>query len=109
MDKFNWLPDLGADRDETPNVTQTKFGDGYESRLANGINSQPSKWTVTFTKPLAQYKEIRAFLRKCGGVKAFEWTDPEGETGKYVCRSWKSKQVNFGIFSISGTFEEVYE
>lgn len=109
MDKFKWLPDLGSERDESPLVTVTKYGDGYESRLANGINSQPNHWSLTFTKAISEYKEIRAFLKKCGGVKAFEWTDPEGEKGKFVCRTWKSKQVNFGIFSITAVFEEVYE
>ncbi|EPD3172470.1 phage tail protein [Acinetobacter baumannii] len=109
MLKFEWSPDLGCERDETPLVTVTKFGDGYEARLATGINSQPNKWTVTFTNNLDEYRKIRAFLKQHGAVKAFEWVDPEGELGRYVCRSWKSKQVGFGVLQITGVFEQVFE
>lgn len=109
MMKFNWRPDLGAEQDETPNVGVVKLGDGYENRLPKGINSQASQWSVTFTKGLLEHKAIRAFLKQHGASKAFEWTDPTGEVGFYVCRSWKSKQEGFGVFSVSGTFEQVFE
>lgn len=109
MIQFIWRPDLGAERDETPNVTATKFGDGYESRLASGLNPLGSKWAVEFTKGLKEYKQIRAFLKEAGAVKSFLWEDPEGEQGIYVCRSWKSRQVEFGVYLITGTFEQVFE
>lgn len=109
MDKFQWSPDLGAEREEAPLVKVTKFGDGYESRLPVGINDQPSKWSVSFTSPLLRHKEIRNFLKKQGASKAFAWVDPEGEEGIYVCRSWKSRQKNFGVFEITGAFEQVFE
>lgn len=106
---FTWLPDLGSQCSEEPNVTVTKFGDGYESRLATSINSQPEKWAVTFTKTLKEFREIRAFLKEQGAVTAFDWTTPAGDDGKFVCRSWNGKQYGYGVFQITADFEQVFE
>lgn len=106
---FTWLPDLGAQCSEAPSVVVTKFGDGYESRLATTINSQPEKWSLTFTKTLSEFREIKAFLREHGAVTAFNWITPMGDEGKFVCRTWTSKQYSFGVFQINGDFEQVFE
>lgn len=106
---FTWLPDLGAQCSEQPSVVVTKFGDGYESRLATTINSQPEKWSVTFTKGLDEFRDIKAFLKEHGAVTSFDWVTPDGDRGRYVCRSWSRKQYGFGVFQINGDFEQVFE
>lgn len=106
---FTWAPDLSSEMSEEPLVTVSKFGDGYESRLETSINSMPAKWSVTFTYPQATYLLIRDFLRKQRAVKSFVWVSPDGEQGIFVCRSWKGKQMKFGVFQISATFEQVFE
>lgn len=106
---FIWQPDLGADCNEEPLVTVTKFGDGYESRLPTAINSQPQVWTVAFTKNLAVTREIKSFLRRHGASKKFIWTTPDGEPGQYVARKWQTKQIGFGVFQVTTSFEQVFE
>lgn len=106
---FTWSPDLGAQQTVKPTVTSTKFGDGYELRVANSINSRPKDWNVTFTKSIAEAQAILDFLFARGGVEAFSWTDPMGVVGKYVCKEWSSSQQEFGVFAISGTFNQVFE
>jgi phage-related protein len=104
------MADLGAQRSVKPTVTVTKFGDGYEQRQASGINYLPKSWSVTFTNPGPMTKEILAFLETRGGVEAFSWLDPMGDTANYVCREWSSsRQSKTGVYQISGTFEQVYE
>lgn len=107
--KFTWSPDLGARLNEQPFVQVTKFGDGYESRVSYLINSRPKSWDLVFTSQLGRHNEILKFLRDHQALYAFEWTDPEGETGKYVCRNWSSHQDEFGVYTIEGTFEQVFE
>jgi len=106
---FTWTPDLGAQQSIKPNVTQTKFGDGYELRVAQGINTQPRTWAVTFSKGPNEMTAILDFLEARAGVEAFNWTDPFNKAGTYVCREWSANQVVFGVYSVSATFEQVFE
>ena len=106
---FTWNPDLGATRDMMPAVKPTSFGDGYEVRIPIGINTNRRKWTVTFPRNYEESAPIDAFLENCGGTQAFIWTDPKGDTNVYVCRSWKWVQKEFGVYVVSGVFEQVFE
>lgn len=106
---FTWSPDIAAARDIKPSVKQVKFGDGYESRIPIGINTMPRNWNVVFTRSRAEALAIDAFLQSCSGVQSFLWTDPKNDQNTFVCRDWKFSQQEFGIYSISATFEQVFE
>ena len=106
---FVWNPDLGAQQKITPRVQQTKFGDGYELRVVKGINYKPKSWSVSFTRRAVEVLEILAFLEERGGLGAFTWVDPMGNSGTYVCREWNSSQQMLGVYVVSGTFEQVFE
>lgn len=107
---FQWYPDIASDNSETPSVNVTKYGDGYESRVANTINVTPQSWTLTFSRGRlsGQCQAIRAFLRGRRGVEAFNWVNPFGEPGVYVARKWSSTS-NEGYLTVKVTFEEVFE
>lgn len=107
---FTWYPDMDSDNTEEPDVNTTKFGDGYEARTSNVINSLKQSWNLTFTrgKPSGEGQAIRAFLKARGGVQSFNWTNPFGETGVYIARKW-STTSNEGYLTIKATFEEVFE
>lgn len=107
---FNWYPDIASDNTETPTVNVTKFGDGYEARVANVINVIPQSWSVTFTRgrDSGECQAIWAFLRARKGVQAFNWTNPFGEAGVYVARKWTSTS-NEGFLTVKTTFEQVFE
>lgn len=111
VEKFNvkWQPDIGSEESVEPNVKQIKFGDGYEARIASGINSVSSQWSVGFSVNLQTRNDILAFLKRHGGLKSFAWTTPTGETILVVCRNWKSQQKGFGLYQVSATFEQVFE
>lgn len=107
--KFEWNPDLGAENQVKPRVTVTKFGDGYESRVAVGINSKPKSWRVTFTRNYPEFSQILAFIEARGGVDAFEWKDPLNQTGIYVARDWSYTQQSPGVYKLTATFDQVFE
>lgn len=107
---FTWLPNAEDwSGEEEPKVLSIKFGDTYEQRIGNGINTQPNKFSVSFVNDYETSKEIRAFLRNHAGVTSFVWTNPYGETGLYIARSWSLRRVDNGIYSVSSTFEQVYD
>ena len=48
MATFTWTPSVGASVALRPNVRRVAFGDGYEQRLAFGLNTKPEVWTLEF-------------------------------------------------------------
>lgn len=106
---FAWHPDLGAQQSMAPSVQQTKFGDGYELRVAKGINTTPRTWEVSFTRSQSEAGAILDFLEARAGLEAFVWTDPLNREGTYVCREWSGSQQAFGVYVVSATFEQVFE
>lgn len=109
---FTWYPDEGANESIKPDVTITKFGDGYEQRTARGINADITQWTMTFTGSSASGKDvlnIRTFLKSMGAVTSFQWTNPFGELGIYVCREYSFARLSAKIAQVSVKFDRVYE
>lgn len=107
--EFIWKPDLGAKKSKKPSVSTIKFNDGYEARIPNSINASLRVWSCTFTNNLKTANAIDAFLNKANGTDSFDWTDPQGLSGKFVCREWELSQINFGVYQITANLEEVID
>ena len=109
--KIFWArPNIGADRNTEPRVQSTKFGDGYELRVRDGINTAPITWSgLVFTAPYEEHQRQLDFIEECGGADSFLWTDPRGEERRYVCRKWSARQAVLGVYELSCDFEEVFD
>lgn len=105
---FTWFPDVGNELEEEPATNQIKFGDGYELRVQNALNTTPQKWSLSFSRNASVSREILMFLRLHGGKNAFTWTSPLREEGVYVCRRWKARREEGGMV-VTCTFEQVFE
>ena len=105
--------DKGFSRSNTPTIHSISFGDGFEQRIANGINNLPQTMAVTFnTRPKAEIDDLVAFFESLGGVSKFQMTidDTNGaETIKVVCKTWNQTWDYDNFYSLSATFERVYE
>ena len=68
-------PDKGFTRKNTPTIFRTEFGDGYEQRLANGINNLKQEFSINFaTRTKEDIDDIVDFFELKGGVTAFTYT-----------------------------------
>lgn len=104
-------PDFGAQKRTQPNVRVVRFGDGYEQRLAYGVNTQPKNWSLTWSASSnSDADAIEAFWEARGAVESFDWT-PIGDTTsyKFVCRQWQRQHQYADINTITATFEQVFE
>ncbi len=111
--------DKGFARSNTPKVHTITFGDGFEQRIADGINNLPQTMSVTFnTRPKAEIDALVDFFEDLNGVTKFQMTidkDSAGsntsttETIKVVCKSWDQTWDYDNFYSLSATFERVYE
>ena len=106
MATFVWAVAPGASMSCKPNIESAKYGDGYEQRVAVGINSQAQKWTVKITKNV---DAALSFLEACNGDDAFNWTNPRGVSGVYLCREWELEHVGLDMYELSCTFEQTFE
>tara|TARA_R100001015_G_C4615586_1_gene171593 strand:+ start:254 stop:628 length:375 start_codon:yes stop_codon:yes gene_type:complete len=109
-------PDKSMTRTSKPKIHLAKFGDGYEQRLADGINNLIESYAISFNnRTKEEIDDIIAFFENKGGVTAFTYTVPDtNESGnevaiKVVCSDWK-KTYTFGdYYSATATFKRVYE
>ena len=105
---FSWYPSWESEKTVKPEVTVTKFGDGYEARQAAGLNFRKQVWDLVFEGNDALVNAIDAFLYARGGVESFTWTNPNNQTLVFVCDEWRIKRVK-GYRQLSATFRQVFE
>jgi len=100
MSTFTWVPDVSTRGRRVPRVLKAQFGDGYEQRTQDGLNSNLMVWNLTFsTLTLAELDAIDAFLLALGGADKFQWTPPNpfNDSARWwVCENW-SWNYNFGV------------
>lgn len=113
------VPDKGFSRDDTPILFTSKFGDGYEQRVANGLNPLNSTFSLSFnTRAKAEIDDIIAFFTAKKGATPFSWTIPDTNgtensntetTIKVICEKWSQTYDYDNFYSASATFRRVYE
>lgn len=110
MATFTYTPDYGAQVSVKPRVRVAQFGDGYEQRIADGINTRPQVWSLQFNNRTdTEAGNITTFLEARNGVEAFDWTPPGGSAIKVVCREWSKTVARYNLNSVSATFQQVFE
>lgn len=106
MARWTWPIAIDEPIRTAPRVRVAKFGDGYEQRAADGINTLLRTVSVRLAADLDTLDAAEQFLINRGGVEAFNWYDPKGQDGLWVCRSWTRRDGVTGG-ELSATFEEV--
>lgn len=111
MATFDFTPDFGAQAAYKPRVRVTRFGDGYEQRVGDGVNIRPASWPLKFAmRDDTERDGILAFLEARNGVEAFDWTPPFGGASiRVVCRAWDWTPEKANLNTITAQFEQVFE
>lgn len=110
MSDFNYVPAYASQLRVTPRARSAKFGDGYEQRVADGINTQPQVWQLTFTNvDTATADAIEAALEGYAGVTAFTWTPTGKSQIRVLCRDITRSYPTANMSTITCVFEQVFE
>ncbi len=109
LDEFTWDCEAGPSRPITPRVFGTKFGDGYEQRVGDGINTILEQWSLTFIREVAEITAIDDFLKARGGVYSFVWTAPDEVQGSWLCRTWTRSIPVINVQTLTATFERTFD
>ena len=110
------IPDKGMSRSNEPLVFVAEFGDGYQQRVANGINNLKQEFSVSFaTRENAEIDDIVGFFESTNGVTAFDFTFPDTnasgneETVKVYVTQFSQNWDYDNFYTLSATFRRVYE
>jgi len=111
MATFEFTPDFGSQANYKPRVRMAQFGDGYQQRVADGINTSPATWPLAFTnRDDTERDGILSFLVARNGVESFDWTPPFGGASiKVTCAEWDWTPARFNVNTITATFMQVFE
>lgn len=117
-----WLPidaSYGSTLTMVPRIAKVAFGDGYEQRAPDGINTLPLIYDVSF---LRRRREIcQAVARFLAGADVvytrqpyefFWWTPPfpnDDRPLKFKCEKWTMNFEEFNAYTLNATFEQVFD
>lgn len=106
-------PSYGAQNQVQPRVRSVSFGDGYELRVGDGLNTVVAKWSLTWNAmPIEHAGYIEQFFTFHGGVKWFWWVPPRATAAiKVVCKQWTRGPVEGSRThdAISANFTQVFD
>jgi phage-related protein len=110
MATFTYIPSFEANESSKPRVRKFVAGDGYESRVRFGLNTDPKQWSLTFSERTNTERDaILSFFESSVGVTSFDWTPPRGVAGKYLCEEWQVTMRAYNFNTIQATFRQVFE
>lgn len=109
-------PDKTMTRQSNPKVLLATFGDGYEQRVADGINSIKENYSLQFrNRTKAFVDDVITFLDGKKGVSKFSFTIPDTNSGgnektvQVVCDSYTTNYEYDEYYTLSVNLRRVYE
>ena len=111
-------PDKSMNKSTQPRVLTANFGDGYEQRIADGINSLNETYSLSFkTRAKADIDDIVLFLDSQKNVSKFLLTIPDtNNTTRTGEKDVKVVATNYSVtydyenfYSLSLSLKRVYE
>lgn len=110
------VPDKALTKKSKPKLLRAKFGDGYEQRIADGINTQQETYTLSFKRrPKDFIDDVGDYLASTNGVTSFNIALPKGNSGsgyfiiKVVCEDFNINYEYDDYFTLTTTLKRVYE
>jgi phage-related protein len=112
------VPDKTMSRKSAPKVLLANFGDGYEQRVADGINTVKETYTLSFrNRPKLLIDDMIVQLDANKGVTALVFTIPDtnnttttGEKAiKVVCVDYSTNYEHDDFYSLSVNLRRVFE
>ena len=106
------VPDRGLSRSSANKVLTARFGDGYEQRTPDGVNTNLLKISLNYdNRDEAESTAIAHFLNERGGSEAFVYLPPSPYSSmkKFICRKWDVTMNFDNNYSIKVDLEEVVE
>lgn len=107
---FLWTPTKDNSVESAPKVRLLKLGDGYESRVPNGINNNLISYNLSFENLTTdEMTAIIHFFTTRNSCESFIWSGrpPYLQNLRFMAREWNDTEVYTNNFQIRTKFEQV--
>lgn len=113
--QFIWKPTYATQLQMKPAVNLIKFGNGYEQRIADGINNNLQKFNLNFEgRDKNETRAIAHFLHKRKGVDSFffdapfpyNFDDSQSYPKRFLCDEWDVNYNFYNNYNITAKFSE---
>ena len=106
--------DKGFSETPEPRVLKAQFGDGYEMRVADGINNTPRTWSMSFVnRTKADIDNLYKFFQTLASVDTCKLTVPHAvdgeETVTVVIQGYSRTLTYHDYYAMSCEAREVFE
>lgn len=114
---FEAVADRGMTRASTHRTLTAKFGDGYEQRVLDGINTKNDSFNLSFNNRTSEDINLIAAFFDDKASKNFDFTVTDTFTGgslsnttmKVVCDTYNITYTRENFHSLTCTLRRVYE
>ena len=114
---FEATADRGMSRASTHRTLTAKFGDGYEQRVLDGINTKEDSFNLSFNNRTAEDINLIVAFFDSKAAKNFNFTVTDTFTGvnlsnttmKVVCDTYNVNYLRENFHSLTCTIRRVYE
>ncbi len=106
--------DRGVEDTPSPRVLKAQFGDGYEMRVADGINNTPRTWRLSFNnRTKSDIDKLYKFMNTLASVDTAKLTIPNAvdgeETVTVVLEEYNRVLSYDDYYSLTCAAREVFE
>lgn len=106
--------DRGVSEQPEPRVLSARFGDGYEMRVADGINNLPRQWGLNFNNRTKEdIDKLYKFFNQLASVDTCRLTIPHAVDGEenviVVIEGYSRTLTHDNYYALSCTAREVFE
>lgn len=114
---FEAVADRGLARTSKHRILTAKFGDGYEQRVLDGINTKDDSFSISFNNRTAEDINLITAFFDDKAAKNFDFTVTDtftsgalsNTTMKVVCDGYNVNYLRENFHSLSCTLRRVYE
>jgi phage-related protein len=112
---FWWKPSYNAKIDNKPRIRYNQFGNGYQQRIPDGLNTSLVEFNLTFeNRSELETVSILHFLRQRNGQESFIYNLPtiyskssNNLNTRFICPEWGSSYISYNNYTIDCKFIEV--
>jgi phage-related protein len=108
VETFTWCARVDSSSTPEYRTRSSKFGDGYEQVVGDGINNIVNTWSLSLVVKEADALLVKAFLDRHGGYKSFLWTPPLSGVGFYRASAPAVTPKGAGFFTLTSTFTQSF-
>ena len=115
LPNFFWKPSYNSIVNSEPKVVKVQFGNGYQQRIPDGINSNLLNMELQFeNKTEIEAVSILHFLAQRKGYQSFIYNVPTTYSKsvsqintRFICENWTQNYNSYNNYSIKTIFREV--